>query len=142
MEKNIKINGKEILFSVLNSYSQIFFSTSKVLAAFLVIISFFDYGAGIGGLIAVIIANFLAYFLGYNSYLLKSGLYGFNSLLVGLGVGLVYQPSLELYLLIAISAITCFFLTIVFQGVLFANHIYAVYIGLFSSFSILCIGWN
>jgi len=118
MEKNIKINGKEILFSVLNSYSQVFFSTSKVLAVFLVIISFFDYGAGIGGLIAVIIVNLLAYFLGYNTYLLKSGLYGFNGLLVGLGIGLAYQPSLELYVLIAVAAVTCFFLTIVFQGVL------------------------
>lgn len=118
MSKTIKITGKEILFSVLNSYSQIFFSTSKVLAAFLVLISFFDYGAGIGGLIAVAVANLLAWYLGYNTYFLKSGLYGFNSLLVGLGVGLAFQPSVELYVLVAISSITCFFLTIVFQGVL------------------------
>ena len=118
MDKTKNIIGKDILDSVLNSYSQIFFSTSKVLAAFLVLISFFDYGAGIGGLIAVAVANLLAYYLGYNTYFLKSGLYGFNSLLVGLGVGLAFQPSVELYVLVAISAITCFFLTIVFQGVL------------------------
>ena len=118
MEKNTKIISTEILFSVLNSYSQVFFSTSKVLAILLVFISFFDYGAGIGGLIAVAVANLLAYYLGYNTYFLKSGLYGFNSLLVGLGIGLAFQPSLELYVLVAISAITCFFLTIVFQGVL------------------------
>ena len=118
MGKSAKIIGREILFPVLNSYSQIFFSTSKVLAVFLVFISFFDYGAGISGLIAVAIANLQAYFLGYNSYFLKSGMYGFNSLLVGLGIGLAFQPSAELYLLVAISAITCFFLTIVFQGVL------------------------
>ncbi len=118
MQKNIKIIGRDILFSVLNSYSQVFFSTSKVLAVFLVFISFFDYGAGIGGLIAVAIANLLAHYLGYNAYFLKSGLYGFNSLLVGLGVGLIFQPSVELYALVAITAITCFFMTIVFQGVL------------------------
>lgn len=118
MKKSTQQIGKDILFSVLNSYSQIFFSTSKVLAMFLVFISFFDYGAGIGGLIAVAVANMLAYFLGYNSYFLKSGLYGFNSLLVGLGIGLAFQPSPQLYVLVAISATTCFFLTIVFQGVL------------------------
>jgi urea transporter len=118
MEKNTLQIGKEILVSLLNSYSQIFFSTSKVLAVSLVIISFFDYGAGIGGFIAVAVANLLAYYLGYNTYFLKSGLYGFNSLLVGLGVGLGFQPSIELYVLVAVSAITCFFLTIVFQGVL------------------------
>ena len=117
MQKNIKIIGKDLLFSVLNSYSQVFFSTNKVLAILLVFISFFDYGAGIGGLIAVAIANLLAHYLGYNTYFLKSGIYGFNSLLVGLGVGLIFQPSLELYVLIGIAAITCFFLTIVFQGV-------------------------
>lgn len=109
---------RDVLFSVLNSYSQVFFSKSKLLAALLVLISFFDYGAGIGGFIAVLTANFLAWLLGYNKYLLQSGLYGFNALLVGLGTGLFYDPSVELYLLIIIAAITCFFFTVVFQGVL------------------------
>ncbi|HSO88184.1 MAG TPA: urea transporter, partial [Draconibacterium sp.] len=112
------LSGKEIVQSILNSYSQVFFSTSKLLAVFLLLISFFDYGAGIGGLVAVLIANLLAWLLGYNKYLLVSGLYGFNALLVGLGVGLFYQPSPELFLLVAVAAVTCFFLTIVFQGVL------------------------
>jgi urea transporter len=118
MDISKKTLARDILYSILNSYSQIFFSTSKVLALLLVLISFFDYGAGIGGLIAVLIANLLAYYLGYNTYYLKSGLYGFNSLLVGLGIGLAFQPSVELYVLVAISAVTCFFLTIVSQGVL------------------------
>jgi len=118
MKKAIIKNGKEVLYSVLNSYSQIFFSTSKVLAVSLVFISFFDYGAGIGGLLAVVISNMLAYFLGYNTHFLKSGIYGFNSLLVGLGVGLTFQPSLELYVLVGIATITTFFLTIAFQGIL------------------------
>lgn len=112
------IVGRDILHSILNSYSQVFFSTSKLLAVLLLIISFFDYGAGLGGLIAVVIANSLAWFLGYNKHLFVSGLYGFNALLVGLGIGLIYQPSIEVLLLIAISAILSFFLTIVFQGVL------------------------
>jgi urea transporter/murein DD-endopeptidase MepM/ murein hydrolase activator NlpD len=116
--KTNTLSGKEVVQSILNSYSQVFFSTSKLLAVFLVLISFFDYGAGIGGLVAVFIANLLAWILGYNKYLLVSGLYGFNALLVGLGVGLIYQPSPELFLLIAVAAVTCFFLTIAFQGVL------------------------
>ncbi|MDD3356879.1 MAG: urea transporter [Dysgonamonadaceae bacterium] len=117
MAENIP-KAKNILNVVLNSYSQVFFSKSKLLAVFLVIISFFDYGAGLGGIIAVAIANTLAWTLGYNKYLLQSGLYGFNALLVGLGIGLFYQPSIELYLLVAIAAVICFFFTIVFQGIL------------------------
>lgn len=111
-------HGKEIVHSILNSYSQVFFSTSKTLAVLLMVISFFDYGAGMGGLLAVIVANLLAWQMGYNTWFLRSGLYGFNALLAGLGVGLFYQPSLQVYVLIIISALTCFFLTIVFQGVL------------------------
>jgi urea transporter/murein DD-endopeptidase MepM/ murein hydrolase activator NlpD len=117
MERN-KLNLKDFLLAVLNSYSQVFFSRSKVLAIILLIISFFDYGAGIAGLIAVIISSLLPFFLGYNKYYLNSGLYGFNSLLAGLGIGLFFQPSPELFLLVGIAAVTCFFLTIVFQGVL------------------------
>ena len=116
--RNSALNGKEIINSTLNSYSQVFFSKSKLLAILLVVISFFDYGAGIGGLLSVFIANALAHSLGYNKYFLNSGLYGFNALLVGLGIGLFYQPSIPLYILIAVSAILTFFLTIVFQGVL------------------------
>lgn len=119
MPENQKITtAREILHSILNSYSQVFFSTSKTLAVFLVAISFFDYGAGIGGLVAVLVANALAWGLGYNSYFLRSGLYGFNALLVGLGVGLYYQPAPEVYVLVAVTALFCFFLTVVFQGVL------------------------
>jgi len=115
---NKNLHGKDILFSILNSYSQVFFSTSKILAVFLMIISFLDYGAGIGGLLAVLIANMLAWGLGYNKYMIRSGLYGFNALLAGLGVGLFYEPSPELYVLILVSSVICFFLTLVFQGVL------------------------
>ncbi len=111
-------HGKDIVHSILNSYSQVFFSTSKMLAVLLMVISFFDYGAGIGGLVAVLVANLLAWQMGYNTWFLRSGLYGFNALLAGLGIGLFYQPSLQVYLLIVVSALTCFFLTIVFQGVL------------------------
>ena len=116
--KSYPITGREILNSILNSYSQVFFSTSKLLAGLLVLISFFDYGAGIGGLVAILVANLLAWSLGYNRYFLVSGIYGFNALLVGLGIGLFYQPSPELFLLVGVAAVTCFFLTVVFQGVL------------------------
>ncbi len=112
------LSREHIIDSFLNSYSQVFFSKSRLLALLLVIISFFDYGAGIGGILAVLVANLLASGLGYNKYLISTGLYGYNALLVGLGVGLFYQPSFEVYILIVIAATLTFFLTVVFQGIL------------------------
>ena len=112
------ISKKDIAQSVLNSYSQVFFSSSNLLAVLLIIISFFDYGAGIGGLLAVMVANTLAWGLGYNKYLISTGFYGYNALLVGLGVGLFYQPSAEVYVQIIVAAVLTFFINIVFQGIL------------------------
>lgn len=116
--KSYPLSAKEVVNSILNSYSQVFFSTSKLLALLLVLISFFDYGAGMGGILAILTANLLAWVLGYNRYYLVSGIYGFNALLAGLGIGLFYEPSPELFLLTGVAAIICFFLTIVLQGVL------------------------
>ena len=123
MTPDARLRWRDILFSILNSYSQVFFSTSKLLAVFLVAISFFDYGAGIGGLVAVLVANALAWGMGYNAWFLRSGLYGFNALLSGLGVGLFYQPSWQVFVLIAITALICFFLTVVFQGEIGRAHV-------------------
>ena len=87
-------------------------------AAILIIVSFFDIYAGIAGLFAVIIANTLAIVLGMNREKVISGAYGFNALMVGLGIGIYYQPSIEFYIvLLFISMLTLFF-TIGTEGVL------------------------
>lgn len=108
----------DVLNSFLFSYSQIFFSKNKVFAAILVIVTFFDVYAGIAGLLAVVIANTTAIILGLNREKVASGAYGFNALMVGLGIGIYYQPSVEFYIvLLFISMLTLFF-TIGVEGVL------------------------
>jgi len=103
---------------LLRSYSQIFFSESYWFAIPLVIVSFLDASAGFCGLLAVFTANIAATLLKFDKLSTSKGYYGFNSLLVGLGLGYHY----ELTIIIIVSAIFAgfltFLITIAFQGIL------------------------
>ncbi len=111
-KQDIQILGQ----AQLATYAQIFFSNSKSLAWLLLGVSFLDLYAGIAGFIAVIVSNLLAFVMGYNRLQLKEGLFAFNSLLVGLGTGLFFQPSWELYLVVIMLSVLTFFLTITLQA--------------------------
>jgi urea transporter len=108
----------DVLNSILFSYSQVFFSKNRFFAVILLVVTFFDVFAGMAGLMAVIVVNVFAIVLGMNKEKVSSGSYGFNALLVGLGIGIYYQPSVEFYIvLLFISMLTLFF-TIGLEGVL------------------------
>ena len=109
---------KGFIKGILNSYSQIFFSDNKIFAAILLIVSFFDVYAGLSGLMAILVSNSLAFGLGYNRINTIKGSYGFNSLLVGLGTGLLYQPGFELFIIVFIISVLTFFITVTLEGVL------------------------
>ena len=104
--------------STLNSYSQIFFSSNKLFAGLLIVVTFFDLYAGISGLIAVIISNVAAYLIGFNRTYINAGYYGFNSLLVGLGLGIYYLPTPEYFMLLAFVALFTLFISVVLEGVI------------------------
>ena len=84
----------------------------------LVIVTFFNVFAGLSGLLSVVFSNILAYVIGFNRNNIKSGYYGFNSLLVGLGLGVFYQPGLEYFILLIFVAFLTLFLTIMVEGVI------------------------
>ena len=103
---------------VIRSYSQVFFADNLLFAGILLLVSFFDPNAGLAGLISVIIANLAANQLGFNREETENGLFGFNSLLVGLGIGYYFTPDIESYLIVvAASVLTLFFVTL-FKGIL------------------------
>jgi urea transporter len=118
MIDRLKILFPSFISSILNSYTQIFFSNNKLFALILVLVTFFDVYAGMSGLLAVIISNILAFLIGFNRNNIKAGHYGFNSLLVGLGIGIFYQPGLELYVLLFFTAFLTLFITIMMEGVI------------------------
>ncbi|MBN1650075.1 MAG: urea transporter [Bacteroidales bacterium] len=104
-----KIDIKELYSGILNSYSQIFFSNNQTFGILLFLVSFFDLWSGLGGLLAVVSSNGFAYALGFDKYKIRKGMYAYNGLLTGLGIGLYFQPSLVLYsIIIAISLFIVF----------------------------------
>jgi urea transporter len=113
-----KIEKSIILFieGILLSYGQIFFSKQKVVSVMLLAVSFFDWIAGVSGLIAVVVANLGAILLGFRKSYVSLGLYGFNALLVGLGMGVLYQPDAAFFLVLVFSSLFTLFLTIWLEG--------------------------
>ncbi|MDD5572096.1 MAG: urea transporter, partial [Bacteroidales bacterium] len=109
---------KDSIKSILNSYSQIFFSNNWGFALLLIAVTFFDVNAGVGGLLAVIISNGLAYIMGFSRYNIKCGYYGFNSLLVGLGLGIYYNPNLEFFIVLFFAILLTLLITVMLEGVI------------------------
>jgi len=103
---------------ILNSYALVFFSNSQVFAWILLIVTFFDYISGLAGLISVIIANSVAWLAGLNLEKIRKGYYGFNALLVGLGLGLFFAATPEFMLVLVFSSLLTLLITISLEGVL------------------------
>jgi len=118
MINKIKAIYPGFLSSITNSYAQVFFSNNLVFAIILIAVTFFDLWAGVAGLLSVIITNIVAYQVGFNKQNIRAGLYGFNSLLVGLGLGVFYQPNTEFFIVLAFTALLTLFVTIMLEGVI------------------------
>jgi len=103
--------------TILNSYSQIFFSKNKILGVILILVSFFDFWTGLNGFFAVIVANQVALWFKFNTKSIETGMYGFNSLLVGLGTGLMFQPSFSLMLIVIALSILTLFVSLTLEGI-------------------------
>mgnify|MGYP003593404946 CR=1 FL=1 len=97
--------GQYTVNTVLNSYSMLFFSNRKFFAAIVLLTSFFNPYTGFAGFVATLIAALAAWFIGFSREQVKTGLYTYSGLLVGLGMGTFYEFSLGFWILLALSAI-------------------------------------
>lgn len=100
------------LSGILNSYAQVFFSLNPWFGFFLLLVTFFHFGAGISGLIAILCIQFVAYFFNFNSDLIRDGTYSYNAMLVGLAVGSLYQFNASFFILLIASALLSFLFTL------------------------------
>ncbi len=109
---------RRIAVSSSNSYAQVFFSRNKLFALLLLLVSFIDLYAGLSGLLAVVVTIATAFLFGFNETRITEGSYGFNSLLVGLGLGIYYQPGPEFYFIVVMASLLTLFISVALEGVI------------------------
>ncbi len=107
-----------ILKGLIRSYSQIFFSTDYFFAIVLLLITFIDPSIGIAGLVSALVAVGISYLIDLDRETIAKGYYGFNALLIGLGIGFYYDISITYLLLVAIAGFLTLLVNITLQGVL------------------------
>ena len=113
-----KQTAKGFTDTILNSYSQVFFSTHKPFALLLLVVTFIDFYAGLFGFVSVLTAAIAGRILGFNKLTMKNGLLGFNSLLAGLGLGIYFSPSIYLLVIVILASLFTFLVSVSLQGVI------------------------
>ena len=117
-KKEIITHFKEFSSGILNSYSQVFFSDKKLFAGLLFLVTFIDFFAGLCGIFAVLVTNAVSYWLGFDKRQINKGMYGFNSLLVGLGLGVYFSPGWLLFFILFIAALLTLFISVSLEGII------------------------
>lgn len=110
-QKNIN-NVKIITEGLLKSYAQIFFSNNALLGILIMLVSLSNPVVGLSGILSVVISQVFAYYLKYNEEHIQSGTYSYNSLLVGLGIGIFLQFNWAFVLLLGLASLFTLFISI------------------------------
>jgi len=105
-----------ILPATLNSYSAIFFFNNKILASVILLVTFFNFFAGLSGLIAVLVTVFIANSMGLDKVQLKNGIFSFNALLTGLGIATFFDPGYVFFSLLLLAALLTLILSVTMGG--------------------------
>ncbi len=111
------------LNGILNSYSQIFYSLSKVLAVTVLVVTFFTPYLGFTGVSAVILINIFAHTIGINRKLIEEGLYGFNALLLGLFMGFQFEINFTFLILFAVAIFMLLIISVWLHGIFHKNKL-------------------
>lgn len=111
---NIIVNT--VIPATLNSYSVVFFFNNRLLAIVLLLITFLNFYAGLSGLVAVVATVLIANTMGFDKNLLKRGIFSFNALLTGIGIGTFFEPGLVFFILLLLAALSSLILSVVLSG--------------------------
>lgn len=112
----IKYYAKLIFEGILNSFSQVYFSNSKLLGLLLLVVSFFDLGAGIAAILSIFVCQLTALLFNFDHKNIREGTYSYNSAMVGVAIGIFYQFNFSLIILLALIAVLTFFITVWFMN--------------------------
>lgn len=115
--KQISQHFRETLLpAILNSYSVIFFFNNRLFSAILILVSFFNFYAGLSGFIAVVFTVLLANAMELNKTQLRQGLFSFNALLAGIGMGTYFDPSAVYFSLLILASLLSLILSVTLGG--------------------------
>ena len=107
---------ENILPATLNSYSIVFFLNNKLFATGILVFTFFNFYAGLSGLIATLMAVLIADSMGFDKDQLRKGFYSFNSLLIGLGMGTFFDPGIVYFSLLILAVLLTLILSVTLSG--------------------------
>jgi len=117
----VSIILKDLGKGLLLSYPQIFFSKSYIFSFFLLFITFIFPTLGLAGLVCTLSSLTFAKLLNLPSFKINSGFYGYNALLVGLGIGSYYEWGLILFILLIFAGLLTLLIQVFIEG-LFAKY--------------------
>jgi len=106
---------------LLKPYSALLFLDNKIIGFILLVITFINPSIAISGLFALISTIIFAEFISLREEYLENGFYLYNSLLVGMGIGFLFSPTLLSLFLILVLSVFTFLLSFVM------NRVFAVY---------------
>jgi urea transporter/murein DD-endopeptidase MepM/ murein hydrolase activator NlpD len=138
----LRKNLQYYLSALLNSYAILFFSQNRILGVLLLLVSFFNVNAGLSGLTCVIGSLALVTVLGFKKEDIKSGLYSFNSLLLGIGFGTFFSFSFAFWLWLATACLLCVVLSITLSSFLGKYALPALSVPFVFSFWMVLIAAN
>ncbi|AMR33627.1 hypothetical protein A0256_20435 [Mucilaginibacter sp. PAMC 26640] len=99
--------------ALLNSYSILFFSQHIMLGALLLVASFFNPVAGLAGLLSVCFSLGLLKASGHQRANMQSGLYSFNSILLGIGFGSFFHVNAAFCIWLVVATTLTVMLTVI-----------------------------
>ncbi len=111
----------KIIENVLKPYSSLLFLNNKFAGLALLVITFINPSVAVSGVVGVIFTILFTKFLELEDSYLSQGFYIYNSLLVGMGIGFIFTPSLISIALIGIASIFTFMLSFML------NRVFSVY---------------
>ncbi|HLC82301.1 MAG TPA: urea transporter, partial [Bacteroidia bacterium] len=120
---------------ILNSYSLMFFSLNNVFALSILAVTFFTPFVGLCGLLSIILINASAYLIGFNRDEIKNGIFGFNSLFLGMALGYEFSFNSSFIVLFIASVLTLLLITVWLKG------LFAIYSLPFLSFPFILTYW-
>ena len=80
------------------------------------LVSFFNPYAGFSGIVAVSLAVSFAYFTGLEKSVIKTGTYSYNALIIGIGMGTMYNYNMAYWVLLAVVVVISVVLSVILRS--------------------------